>query len=527
MALKKTGKNHHLPGRIAGLIASSALVTALATVSLPAPALAASNAGPCGMTGQQRLAESVRKQITSAAKTFGSAGSSFFGSSGSSNADTLYENWGSAVLSATGISSAFDGLNGLVQGKISLGTPPWLSGQPGQMPVLSGHTKTLNLVTGPGSPQDTDNKWKVAGTDLGISFADDKGQTYLVFGDTFSCLEESDGWRSNAILRTTDTNYADGLNVVDALTASGYKTSGKAVEFIPSKYKDPNQGEHTVIPTGGIYLNGKYYVDFMSVQSWGDPGVWVTNYAATMESTDAVNWKLVPSSLRVLPTVSWNIRDDLSGYSYTPSSSYANRQMSAFVTDPQDPNYLYRFTTPSGRQGGAILGRIAKTDFPDESKFEFYNGTSWTTDSNLAQNTLLSPVSELSVMWHPGIKKFVAMYSTSDGDTNGAAKGMVIQVADSLTGPWSKRYMLVDTDTVADLYGGMILPNQTGNKLSFVATTWSSYNVMMMETNLDELFAGTQSDLAKQQAAGGKPFDPSKDDGLAVVRVIDYRQQQR
>ena len=119
-------------------------------------------------------------------------------------------------------------------------------------------------------------------------------------------------------------------------------------------------------------------------------------------------------------------------------------------------------------------------------------------------------VSELSVVWNSYLGKFIALYI--DGN------GMVLRTADSPTGPWSSKRMLVDTATIGDLYGGFILPSNNDHNLYFVATTWSNYNVMVMRTNLSELFG------VPLLASGDVNPDPVADDGLEVVEVLKPEQ---
>ncbi|MCK7675515.1 DUF4185 domain-containing protein [Corynebacterium pygosceleis] len=411
--------------------------------------------------------------------------------------------------------------------------PPWMKGHPGQLPIIKGHTEALHLVTGPGSPGRTDRTFGIAGTDLGVALRGTDGGLMLVFGDTMACDSTSDNWRSNTIVRTDDVDYTDGLEIREALTRRGWSTRGRAVEFIPS-LKQPGY-EHTTIPTAAITVNGVHYVDYMSVRSWGAPGDWTTNYAGTVRSRDGVTWTPVEGSVRTNSGASSLTRlHNLPRY----REGNENLQMSSFI---EHDGFVYRFSTPSGRGGAAVLGRAPVADFPDEDAFTFFDGENWFSpgdakphsgdgasaryDVGDAVPVLERPVSELSVTWNGYLGKFITLYTT-DG-------GLVLRTADALTGPWSEERMVVDTGTVGDLYGGFVLPGDTGRDLYFVATTWSNYNVLLMRTNLDELLgvpgrAGTGDDRVARtdpRPAAGAGYDPSGDDGLEVVGVVDYRDQ--
>ncbi|MCK7678331.1 DUF4185 domain-containing protein [Corynebacterium sp. CCM 9186] len=409
------------------------------------------------------------------------------------------------------------------------GKPPWMKGRPGQLPIIRGHTEALHLITGPGSPGRTDHAFGIAGTDLGVSMMDADGRLMLIFGDTMACDGSPGSWRSNTIVRTRDLDYSDGLEIEEALTRDGWSERGRAVEFIRS-LKNPGR-EHTVIPTAAITVDGIHYVDYMSVRSWGAPGQWRTNYAGTVRSSDGVNWELISESLRTNERSSTLTRvRDLPRY----KEGNEKLQMSAFL---EHDGYVYRFSTPSGRDGSAILGRVPVADFPDEDAFTYFDGEDWFSpgdggsdsagrDLDAAVAVLDAPVSELSVSWNEHLGKFLALYTTGDG--------LVLRTADEPTGPWTPERMVVDTGTVGDLYGGFILPGASGRDLYFVATTWSNYNVLLMRTDLDELFEltpteptvdGNRTSRTDPRPAAGPGYDPSDDDGLEVVGVVDYRDQ--
>ena len=369
--------------------------------------------------------------------------------------------------------------------------PPFLKGQPGGMPVLKGHTQVTQLVTGPGSPDRTDRVFDVTGTDLGIAYDDNRGNTMLVLGDTMACNFAANQWRSNTILRSHDYNYRDGFTIHEGLGANGYMEGGHATEFI-SSLKIPGV-EQTTIPTAGIAVGDTQFVDYMSVRNWNEPGTWVTNYAATVKSTDGVHWTLVPESIRTNT-------DAPAALNFLPGFRAGNQkaQMSAFI---EHDGFVYRFSTPSGRNGNAILGRAPIGQFPNENAFEYRVGDGWTRDLNAATPVINDQVSELSVAWNDYLHKFIAMYT--DG------RGLVVRTAASLEGPWSEKTMVVDVDTMYDLYGGFMLPHQNGKDLYYVLTTWSNYNVMLMHTDLNALFAQRPN--------------PVWDDGLENHGVATYK----
>src|SRR5699024_8250912 len=115
---------------------------------------------------------------------------------------------------------------------------------------------------------------------------------------------------------------------------------------------------------------------------------------------------------------------------------------------------------------------------PDESAFTYFDGVGWQGDPSSAVPVLDGKVSELSLTYNDHLGQWVAM--CIDGN------GMVLRTASELTGPWPEKRMLVNTGTIPDLYGGFVLPYNDDRYLYYVATTWSSYNVMLMRTDLSE-----------------------------------------
>ncbi|WP_254868088.1 DUF4185 domain-containing protein [Corynebacterium sp. Marseille-Q2823] len=353
-----------------------------------------------------------------------------------------------------------------------------------QREITGGPTQIKQLITGAGSPNRTDQKFGISGTDLGIAYSDDTGHSYYVFGDSMDCVGEGDGWRSNLLLRTTDHDYGDGLRLEEALTTGGWSDNGRAKEFIPSqKVGDADtNGERTTIPTAGIVVDGVHYVDYMSVRSWHDPNTgWSTNYAATVKSTDGgVTWRAVPEATRTNASHGANAPIP-GGANYR--AGFEKLQQSAYI---EHGDYVYRFTTGNGRRGPAYLSRAPKSEFPNERAFSYYSDGSWVKDPAQASEVLDGKVSELSVAYNQYLGKFVTMYGVE-------GEGIVMRTADSPEGPWSPRRMLVSAETTKvvsgeplnDTYAPFVLPNQDDQHLYYTLTSWRDYNTMLMRTDLD------------------------------------------
>ncbi|MCT2141066.1 DUF4185 domain-containing protein [Dietzia cinnamea] len=68
----------------------------------------------------------------------------------------------------TGGSGSLGGSSGGSIGAFGRPATPWHDGGSGYIPVLKGRTTTVELLTGPTSPNDTVDRFGIWGTDLGI-----------------------------------------------------------------------------------------------------------------------------------------------------------------------------------------------------------------------------------------------------------------------------------------------------------------------------------------------------------------------
>ncbi|MER2224251.1 MAG: DUF4185 domain-containing protein, partial [Rhodococcus sp. (in: high G+C Gram-positive bacteria)] len=172
-----------------------------------------------------------------------------------------------AVTAVASPATAAPGCVG-VSGVGSTGGPanaaPWLNGNTGGLPGLSGRTTAIEKVTGTYSPNKTVDRFNVLGMDLGIMWDNGAGQILTAFGDTtgLSRNPACDGlvgeWRSNVLFRSSDRVLADGMRI-DSAPMDG---AGQAREIIAG-LKVPGV-EASSIPTSGIAVNGVQYLSYMS-----------------------------------------------------------------------------------------------------------------------------------------------------------------------------------------------------------------------------------------------------------------------
>ena len=137
---------------------------------------------------------------------------------------------------------------------------------------------------------------------------------------------------------------SDTVKVRNEFTAVG------AAAF-PSRSSTAPNGRPTetgIIPTAGISVGGKQYLNYMSIKSWDANGAWTTNYSAIAVSPDnGDRWGVYPGSVRT-PR-----ENAIPGARHAPGNE--NFQQGAFLKPgPGDP-YIYSFGTPSGRSGSAYV----------------------------------------------------------------------------------------------------------------------------------------------------------------------------
>ena len=145
-------------------------------------------------------------------------------------------------------------------------------------------------LTGPGAINDTEGRFQLKATDLGILWDNGAGEILSAFGDSYGSGWTGPGggagdpatldWRCNLLLRSKDRDLTDGMTL-DSAAEDG---PGHAKQFLDCKKID--RDEHTVIPTAGISVGKRQYVQYMSVNYWGPAGSWFTNNSGFAYSDD-------------------------------------------------------------------------------------------------------------------------------------------------------------------------------------------------------------------------------------------------
>lgn len=321
-------------------------------------------------------------------------------------------------------------------------------------------------LTGKDSLGHTD-RYAVYGTDLGSMFTMGD-QTYFVFGDTFG--ERPDGmtggggsfWRSNVMAYSSDSDPSDGITFDGMITDE----VGLAQELIPSKKLDYD--EMTVIPTHGLAANGAMYLYFMSVRHWGDPGTWDANHSGVAKSEDSgEHWSVVE------------------GLQWPGDSGFI--QVSPFKVGDGEEAEIYFWTIPSGRFGGVKLMRVKEQNIEDLSSYEYFAGEDegqprWSKDMDQAKLVVDDTVGELSVIWNPGLERWLMTYLKE-------GRGVVLREGLTPWGPWGDALDLVPADDFPGLYAPFMNDRflaDDGRTVYFTLSLWDPYNVFWFKATLEE-----------------------------------------
>lgn len=383
-------------------------------------------------------------------------------------------------LTTGSLANAANSVAGLTTGSMRQ-FPRWITGAEGTIPVLKGATTVRQLVTGPTSPSETDSRYNIHGTDLGIMF-EHSDETMVVFGDTFGeCTPTGNSWRSNVLLTAESGTPTDGLDITGARPLAG----NEADALVQGLHQPNGTGEVTKIPTAAISVGEDMYMRIMSVHDWNAPGGWTTNYSALVKSTDGGNtWKIVPGSLRRMNDFqTWGpgieFTDPDAELPAPDPTRWRGMQMSAFL---EADGYLYEYMTPSGRSGPATVARVPLTEIEDPTAYTWLASNGTWSDEPTGHVVLDGRVEELSVAYNEHLDQYVLLTSMATGVVS-------MRVAGSPEGPWSSPQTLVDRKMFPNAYAPMIHPSSItseGPYLYYTLSTWDAYNVFLLRTDLSQ-----------------------------------------
>jgi hypothetical protein len=327
-----------------------------------------------------------------------------------------------------------------------------------------GQASRVAVITGAQSINATETRYQIKGTDLGIMWADDRGQILAAFGDTFGPRWGGPGtafkdpaavdWRSNTLARSSDRNPAGGMSFTDFIT----DRADHAKELLPSLKRDGT--EMTKIPTGGINVGGRNYLAYMSVRHFGQPGRWTTNYSGIAYSDDGgQNWVAAPTTLR-------------------PNTAAGDDKFQMIAFARRD-GFVYVFGTPNGRFGDAYVARVPERQLLNPLAYHYWTGSTWQLGTSaLATPIVTGPVGELSVRYDEILRSWEMMYlDESRGE-------IVLRLASQPTGPWGTPIPVASFSQYPHLYGGFMNPDSRGTDIYFTMTQYDRYNVSLMHVRL-------------------------------------------
>lgn len=326
--------------------------------------------------------------------------------------------------------------------------------RPADLPPLWGRLASLSVtqqLTGPGSPNETFERWNVGGTDLGFTFFH-QGDLYMVFGDTYG--RERRDWRSNTMAKVAEVESpASGL-VFDHFISD---RSGRASELLGSR--KVYWVEQTVIPTNGISVGSRMFLHYMSVRRWVAPGQWRINHSGLAYSDD-------------------------SGQTWTKSGPMWGRDSNfaqvAFVRSDDEPGLIYVFGIPSGRFGSVHLARVPEESMLRRGAYEYWDGSGWVESESRATSVVPAPVGELSVAWNGYLERWVMMY------LHERHEAIVVRTAPELTGPWTEPHLVTTAREHPQLYAPFIIPFDSNDPaIFFTMSRWDAYNVYLMHLELE------------------------------------------
>lgn len=300
------------------------------------------------------------------------------------------------------------------------------------------------------------------GMDGGIPWVDGLGRTQVIFGDTSSatnrlCSETSPlpetpdpNWPypphrisvSSTIAWTTDNYLLDGISYTDMLRDGPY--------FTPAIL---NTG-HTV-PSGAVAVGLTDLVHFAS-----------TSLPAGMEGFEcdnlAVAFGFIGTRTATPDGQGRFVRNDAFGW-WGATSNFAQGSLL------KRGNFVYLFGITAGRSGGVKLARAQIHSPLTGLSWEYWSGTTWSSDEPNAGFIVPPSVGELSAAYNETLGRFVLAYFD---DQSGS---VVYRDARTPEGPWSEqKTLLTQTDSPA-LYGSFIFPfDRTGDPtaLFFNVSNW-------------------------------------------------------
>ncbi len=375
---------------------------------------------------------------------------------------------------------------------------------------------SLGPITGPNSKNYFEN-CDVGGTDLGFPVYDDtRDRMYFCFGDTFS-NHMSGNKRGSTI------GYVDNWTTAkfeDTLQFTGWLTdeNGMAFAVADSEYTGSNaRYETSKIPTGGICINGTFYIFLMSVRYWGAGGVWYVSFNGAVKSTDGgatwqrvfdLTWFESDSELnaelyKTLAEQEVDLTDG--GVDLNVSDRVAPNFMQIAPVDGKD-GYIYLFGCIGGRLGGLEMARVKKENFETFAEYEYFTGYDAKGNPTYVKGTeglkivrdndiktsnnlvVKARMGETTVFYNPYFEKWMM--------TDNIDNKIYMSMSKNIYGPYSAKQCIFDTtydqgrdDAFYELYAGFsheLLLKNDGQSMHMVVSYMDKiYNSYLLEVKFN------------------------------------------
>ncbi|HMV67096.1 MAG TPA: DUF4185 domain-containing protein, partial [Myxococcota bacterium] len=389
------------------------------------------------------------------------------------------------------------------------------------MPVIvpvTGSTVKLAQLTGERdrqlgrpTPNATDSRFALIGTDLGASF-EHGGKTWFLFGDTSTSapdpvLRPPDG---DAIASSTDANPADGLRL-DFVTAPDGR-------WRAARLAGTSLGPFEV-PTGGFSAGGRMYT-FYTTDHLTEGGREVMGRSVLASATRPED------VFTVHYTMSRRSEEAAGGFKFINVAPWVVNNAAVPGLPATTGQGVLAWGSGRYRASAVHLAWAPVDQIQSRTSWRFWSGVSGATPRWSANEADAAPVvdhrvvGELSVAWCAPLGAWVMMYN--------AGAAIVARTAAAPWGPWSRPWMVLDpwddgaygvymhaawpahpqgppSDAVCDPgregtwggpYGPYIVARHTAGDareatLHFVLSVWNPYNTMLMRTRLR---AGTEAE---------------------------------
>lgn len=331
--------------------------------------------------------------------------------------------------------------------------------------ILPTNIQLLARITGSSAsgeslpnPNSTLSNYGIASTDIGVMWDNGNGEIMMAFGDNFG--KNQTNWKSNAIAISSDHDLSDGLTIsrmiMDGNQVKEIIVSGKKQGQNES---DPNY-EITCIPTAGISVGSRQFINYMSVHEWaigGDNDNWTLNYGEIVYSDDnGQNW--------IKSGVKWD------GTSNFAQTAYLKKDGKVFM-----------FGTPAGRYGNVFLSRVDESKMLERTAYEYWDGSSWVADESDAKAITYGTTSEMTVTYNSYYKRYFMMYLSV------SRRAIVFRDAEDITGEWSAERIIMEEDGSA-LYAPYFHPWTNDSKDIYYVISHASpiWNMFLMHGTLGE-----------------------------------------